>query len=197
MSRSGSATAAILLLFCATAEGTSPTVALPPTLSQHAPIDVSILSTFGENLVENRIHQELLHLAFFGVFDHLAFTVDRSGTVTLRGEALSPRLRDDAAFVVANLDGVSGVVNLISLLPDSPADNRVRLAVFRAIYGHRSMSLYATMGGGGAIHIVVRGGRVSLEGQVASTADARRAVEMASKQPGVVSITSHLAIANY
>ena len=119
------------------------------------------------------------------------------GVVTLRGEALSPRLRDDAAFIVTNLDGVAGVVNLISLLPDSPADNRVRLAVFRAIYGHRSMSVYATMGGGGAIHIVVRGGRVSLEGQVGSTADARRAVEMASKQPGVVSITSHLAIANF
>jgi len=196
MSRSGSAIAAIFLLFSATAEGTSPTGALLPTLSQYAPIDVSSIPSFGENLVETRVHRELLHLAFFGVFDHLAFTVDGAGTVTLRGQVLSPRLRDDAAFVVANLDGVGGVVNLITLLPDSPADNRVRLAVFTAIYGHRSMSLYATMGGGGAIHIVVRGGRVSLEGRVGSNADARKAVELAGKQPGVVSITSHLAIAN-
>jgi hypothetical protein len=90
MSRSGSATAAILLLFGATAEGTSPTVALPPTLSQYAPIDVSTISSFGENLVENRVHRELLHLAFFGVFDHLAFTVDVAGTVTLRGRCSVP-----------------------------------------------------------------------------------------------------------
>ena len=86
----------------------------------------------------------------------------------------------------------SSVVNLITILPVDPADNRIRLAVFSAIYGHRSMSLYATLGGGGAIHIVVRGGRVSLEGQVGSNADARRAAEFASKQPGVLSVTSHL-----
>ena len=122
----------------ATAEGTSPTVALPPTLSQYAPIDVSILSTFGENLVENRVHRELLHLAFFGVFDHLAFTVDRGGTVTLARRGAQSQAQGRCGFVVANLDGVAGVVNLITLLPDSPADNRVRLAVFRAIYGHRS-----------------------------------------------------------
>ena len=196
MSRSGSAIAAIFLLFSATAQGTSPTVTLLPTLSQYAPIDVSTIPSFGESILENRVHRELLHLAFFGVFDHMAFTVDGSGIVTIRGQVLSPRLRDDAAFVVGNLDGVGGVVNLITLLPDSPADNRVRLAVFSAIYGHRSMSMYTTMGGGGAIHIVVRGGTVSLEGQVGSNADARRAVELASRQPGVVAITSHLTIAN-
>jgi hyperosmotically inducible protein len=192
MSRSGSAIAAILILFCTAAKGTSPIVTLPPTLSQYAPIDVSSLSTFGENLTENAIHRELLCLPFFGVFDHLAFTVDRGGTVTLRGQVLSPRLRDDAADIVANIDGVFQVVNLITILPVDPADNRIRLAVFSAIYGQRSMSLYSTLGGGGAIHIVVRGGRVSLEGQVGSSADARRAAELASVQHGVVSVTSHL-----
>jgi hypothetical protein len=192
MNRSGSAIAAILVLFCTAAKATSPTVALPPTLSQYAPIDVSSLSTFGENLIESAVHHELLSLAFFGVFDHLAFTADHAGTVTLHGQVLSPRLRDDAADVVANIDGVFNVVNLITVLPVDPADNRIRLAIFTAIYGHRSMSLYSTLGGGGAIHIVVRGGRVSLEGQVGSIADARTAAEFASKQPGVVSVTSHL-----
>jgi hyperosmotically inducible periplasmic protein len=195
MNRSGSAIVAILVLSCAVAEGTSPPAALPPTLSQYAPLNVSRISTFGENIIESAVHRELLNLPFFGVFDHLAFTVD-GGTVTLRGQVLIPRLRDDAADVVANIEGVGRVVNLVTLLPDSPADNRIRLAVFTAIYGHRSMSLYATVGGGGAIHIIVRGGRVSLEGQVGSNADARRAAELASRQPGVVSITSHLAIGN-
>jgi hyperosmotically inducible protein len=192
MRRLGSAIAAILVLSCAAAHATSPTAALPPTLSQYAPIDVSSLSTFGENLIESAVHGELLKLPYFGVFDHLAFTVDGAGTVTLRGQVLSPRLRDDAAFIASNIDGVWSVVNLITILPVDPADNRVRIAVFSAIYGRRSMSIYATLGGGGAIHIVVRGGRVSLEGQVGSNADARRAAEFAATQPGVISVTSHL-----
>jgi osmotically-inducible protein OsmY len=118
--------------------------------------------------------------------------VDTLGNVTLRGQVLNPRLRDDAAEIVSNIDGVFQVANLITILPIDPADNRIRLAVFTAIYGRRAMSLYSTLGGGGAIHIVVRGGTVSLEGQVGSIADARRAAELASSQRGVVSVTSHL-----
>src|SRR4030095_8526555 len=127
MRRSASAIAAILVLSGTVANGTNPPAGLLPTLSQYAPINVSSLSTFGENLIENAVHRELLNLAFFGVFDNLEFTVDLVGHVTLRGQVLSPRLRDDAAFVVAHIEGVGNVANLITLLPDSPADNRVRI----------------------------------------------------------------------
>jgi hyperosmotically inducible periplasmic protein len=200
MSRSGSAIAAILVasipvvsilvVSCAAAEPPSSPGALPPALSQYAPLSVSSLSTFGENVIESQVHRELLKLPFFGVFDHLAFTVDGS-TVVLRGQVLQPSLKDDAAEVVANITGVDRVANLITFLPDSPADNAIRLAVFTAIYGHPSMSIYAT-GGGGAIHVVVQDGRVWLEGQVGSNADAHRAADLASARHGVVSVTNHL-----
>jgi hyperosmotically inducible periplasmic protein len=190
MSISGSAIAAILLVSCAAAQGPSHPVALPD-LSQYAPLSVSNLSTFGENLVESAIHRELLKLPFFGVFDHLAFSV-KGNTVVLLGQVLNPTLKYDAEDVVAHIPGVGQIVNRITFLPDSPADNDIRLRVFTAIYGTRSMSIYTAGGGGGAIHIVVQGGRVSLEGQVGSNGDARRAVELACAQPKVVAVTNHL-----
>lgn len=190
MSRSVLAISAILVVPYATAQNHS---GFPPALSQYAPLSVSSLPSFGENEIESAVRRQLLALPLFGVFDHLAFTVN-GGTVVLRGQVLHPILKEDAATVVAALPGVWQVVNMVTLLQDSPADNAVRLAVFSAIYSHPSMSIYATVGGGGAIHVVVQGGRVSLEGQVGSKMDARRAVELASAQPGVVAITSHLTI---
>ena len=195
MVRSGSAIAAMLVLSCAVARGTSPTAAFPKTLSQYAPLCVSSVSTFGEDLVESEVHRELLGLPFFGVFDHLEFVVN-GPTVVLHGQVFHPRLRDDAAEIVAHISGVGQIVNLITFLPDSPADNRIRIAVFTAIYGHPSMSIYTTVGGGGAIHVVVQSGRVALEGQVGSNADARRAAELARAAPGVVSVTNHLTVSH-
>jgi hyperosmotically inducible periplasmic protein len=195
MTRPGSAVAAILVLSCGVAWGTSPTGGYPASLSEHAPLCVSNVSTFGENTMESEVHRELLQLAFFGVFDHLEFAV-HGDTVILHGQVFHPDLKYDAAEVVAGIPGVEQVINLITFLPDSPADNRVRIAVFTAIYGHSSMSIYTTVGGGGAIHVVVQSGRVVLEGQVGSIGDARRAAGWARAVPGVVSVTSHLTVSH-
>jgi hypothetical protein len=191
MGRSGFAIAAILVGSCAAAEHSSPAAVSLPTLSQYAPLSVANWSTFGENIIESAVHRALLGLPFFGVFDHLSFAAG-GGTVVLHGQVLNPWLKSDAETVVANIAGVQHVVNLITFLPDSPADNGIRMAVFNAIYGHPSMSIYATVGGGGAIHIVVHGGNVSLEGQVGSKVDARKAAELARTPPGVRAVTSHL-----
>jgi hyperosmotically inducible periplasmic protein len=193
MTRPGSAIAAILVLSCGVAWGTSHAWVYPPSLSEYAPLNVSIVSTFGENAMESEVHRDLLNLAFFGVFDHLEFAV-HGATVILQGQVFNPDLKYDAAEVAANIPGVEHVVNLITFLPDSPADNRVRIAVFKAIYGHSSMSIYQTVGAGGAIHVVVQSGRVVLEGQVSSKEDARKAAAWAGAVPGVVSVTNHLTI---
>jgi hyperosmotically inducible protein len=152
---------------------------------------VSSVSTFGENIIEGAVHRELLKLPFFGVFDHLAFSVDGE-TVVLHGQVFDPGLKGDAAQAVATIPGVGYIVNLITFQTHSPADNIIRLAVFSAIYSHPAMSIYSTVGGGGAIHIVVQDGKVSLEGQVGSNGDARRAADLARAVHGVVSVTSHL-----
>ncbi len=193
MTGPGSAVAAILVLSCGAAWGTSHTGGYPPSLSEYAPLCVSNVSTFGENTLESEVHRELLQLAFFGVFDHLEFAV-HGANVILHGQVFHPDLKYDATEVVAAIPGVDHVINLITFLPDSPADNHVRVAVFTAIYGHSSMGIYTTVGGGGAIHVVVQSGRVVLEGQVSSSDDARRAAAWARAVPGVVSVTSHLTV---
>ena len=188
MVRSSAAIAVILVASCA---ATEPAHVYPRALSQYGPLNVSSISTFGENILEGAVHRELLQLPFFGVFDNLTFSVN-GGTVVLGGQVFHPELRDDAEIAVAGIPGVYEIVNQITFLADSPADNHVRLAVFTAIYSHPSMSIYAAVGSGGAIHVVVQGGRVALEGEVGSKADARKAADLARVQPGVVSVTNHL-----
>ena len=180
--------AAFFALSCAATE-----YSYPKNLSQYAPLAASRVSTFGESPLEGLVHRTLYNMSSFGVFDHLAFTVNGSAVV-LFGEAFHPFLKEDAAELVAALPGVGQVVNLITFLPNSPADNSIRIAVFRAIYSHPSMSIYSTVGSGGAIHIVVNGGKVSLEGEVGSNVDSRRALSLARGLPGVVSVTNHLTV---
>jgi hypothetical protein len=164
-------------------------------LSQWAPLNASRLSTFGENYTESEIHRNLQALPDFSAFDYLAFTVD-GNTVLLYGKVLNSALRRSAASVAATAQGVSHVINHITLLQDSPSENHIRLAVLGAIYSDPRLARYASIGSGGAIHIVVEGGTVTLEGEVALVSDARRVVERVGAVPHVLKIANHLAIGN-
>jgi hypothetical protein len=180
--------AEIVVLFCASAQSKR-------SLSQYIPLNASRVSTFGENSAESEVHRSLQRLPYFGVFDHLAYTVEGS-TVLLYGKVLNPILKDDAAAIAATAQGVTSVINHIKLLSDAPSDNQIRFAVFGAIYSDPMLGRYAFAGSGGAIHIVVEGGRVTLEGEVALASDARRIVKQVGTVPRVLSISSHLVTGN-
>jgi hyperosmotically inducible periplasmic protein len=106
----------------------------------------------------------------YSVFDELKFQVD-GGTVTLTGEVTQPVVKDDAAEAVIHVEGVTNVVNNIEVLPLSPDDNRIRLAVYRAIYGTPSLSARYGFQAQPPIHIIVKNGVVRLEGVVANSMD--------------------------
>lgn len=164
----------------------------PKLLSEYAPLSVSRVSTFGESSMEREIHLGLQKLPYFGVFDHLAYRVD-PGLVSLYGSVMNPDLKWDAETVVMGIDRNYQVSNHIRLLPNSPDTNRIRAAVFGAIYGDPVLGRYAVTGP--AIHILVEGGSyVVLEGAVASEADRRRAVERAKSVRGVSTVTNHLTV---
>src|SRR5215475_10517144 len=80
-----------------------------------------------------KIRKELVMLPFYGVFDNLAFKYEE-GVVTLYGQVSRPTLKKDAARVVEHLSGVDQVINKIEVLPLSNFDDRIRVAVYRAIY---------------------------------------------------------------
>ncbi|HJT70788.1 MAG TPA: BON domain-containing protein [Terriglobales bacterium] len=139
-----------------------------------------------------QIRHELVMLPYYGVFDNFAYRLD-GRTVTLLGQVTRPTLKSDAERVVKDIEGVERVVNQITVLPLSPNDDRIRLAVYRAIYGQASLNRYALQAVP-PIHILVANGRVTLEGVVATEADKNIAAIQANGVSGVFGVTNNLQI---
>ncbi len=142
--------------------------------------------------LERKIRHELVTLPFYNVFDNLVFRVD-GDKVTLSGQVSRPTLKTDAERVVQRIPGVAKVTNEIEVLPLSPFDDRIRLAVLRAVYGQSVLQRYA-LGALPPIHIIVKNGDVTLEGVVASEMDRNVANLAANGVFGVFSVTNNLRV---
>jgi hyperosmotically inducible protein len=138
------------------------------------------------------VRHELVMLPYYGVFDNLAFRVD-GNAVTLLGQVTRPTLKSDAEKVVKDVEGVERVTNNIEVLPLSPNDDRIRFAVYRAIYGDTALSRYGYQAVP-PIHIIVNNGKLTLEGVVATEADKNIANVRANGVPGVFSVTNNLRV---
>src|SRR5215213_1361274 len=79
------------------------------------------------------VRKMLERLPYYGVFDFIAFRVDR-GTVHLAGYSFERRLKIDAEDVTRRASGVTEVANRIDLLPVSQNDDRIRWETFYRIY---------------------------------------------------------------
>jgi hyperosmotically inducible protein len=145
-----------------------------------------------EDRVTREVRHELVMLPYYGVFDNLSYRVD-GGTVTLMGQVTRPTLKSDAGNVVKRIEGVDKVDNQIQVLPLSPMDDRIRLAVYRAIYGHPGLDRYALQAVP-PIHIIVDNGKATLEGVVSTQADKDMANVRASGVAGVFSVVNNLRV---
>ena len=76
-----------------------------------------------------------------------------------------PVLKKDAENVVKRVEGVEKVVNNIEVLPLSPADDDIRIATYRSIFGHPALNRYAIQPQP-PIRIIVKNGNVTLIGVV-------------------------------
>jgi len=85
------------------------------------------------------------------------------------------------------------VENRIEVLPPSPNDERLRRAVYRAIYGQPGLDRYGFQAVP-SIHIIVNNGHVTLEGVVNSEADRNNANIQANGVAGVFSVKNNLRI---
>jgi hyperosmotically inducible periplasmic protein len=142
--------------------------------------------------INREVRHELLMLPYFGVFDYIAFKVDRYN-VTLLGQVVRPTLKSDAENAVRHIEGVEKVDNQIEVLPPSPMDDGLRLTLYRAIYGYPALEKYA-LGVQKPIRIIVKNGRVTLEGFVDSEADKNLAGLRANGVPGIFSVTNNLQV---
>jgi hyperosmotically inducible protein len=85
------------------------------------------------------------------------------------------------------------VNNQIEVLPLSPNDDRIRMAVYRAIYGQASLQRYGLQAVP-PIHIIVKNGNVTLEGVVANEGDKNLANIKANGVSGVFGVTNNLTV---
>jgi osmotically-inducible protein OsmY len=99
----------------------------------------------------------------------------------------------DAANRVAKIAGIEKVTNKIETLPLSGMDSAIRRQVYRRVFGTADLYRYA-MGANPSIHIIVKHGRVTLEGAVSSEDDAKLALLAARGIPGVFAIKSNLTV---
>lgn len=142
------------------------------------------------NRVEKQVRRELITLPFYSLFDYFSFRVD-GATVTLMGKVSRPTLKSDAENVVKRIEGVEMVKNQIEVLPLSPNDDRLRLALYQSIYGHNVLQRLA-LRALPPIHIIVENGNVTLEGFVATAMEKQIAFAQANSVPGVFSVKNNL-----
>lgn len=171
-----------------------------------------VAQSVGHKQTMFEIEHELLRLPTYGVFDFLAFGVEK-GKVTLSGYAYSG-LKSQAERAVKRVPGVDSVDNRIENLPASPNDDQIRWATFYRIYTDSFLSRYSPGGpmaaryellqssrfpglqpfGTYPIHIIVKNGRTMLMGVVDSEVDRRMAEIRAREISGVFSVENELTV---
>jgi hyperosmotically inducible periplasmic protein len=145
-----------------------------------------------QSRIEREVRHELVMLPYYSVFDNLAFKVDGS-TVTLLGQVTRPTLKSGAENVVKRVEGVQTINNQIEVLPVSPSDDRIRLAVYHAIFGKPGLDRYG-LAAVPSIHILVKNGNVTLVGVVNNEQDKNLAGMQARQVSGVFSVTNDLKV---
>ena len=142
--------------------------------------------------IQKEVRHELLMLPYLDVFDNIAYKID-GYDVTLVGQVTRPTLKSDAEHVVKDIEGVEKVDNQIEVLPPSPMDDRIRIRLYRAIYGYPSLQKYA-LGVNKPIRIIVKSGHVSLEGVVDNAADKNVAGIRANSVSEIFSVNNNLQV---
>lgn len=156
------------------------------TIAQQGP------SPEAEKRIQREVRHQLVMLPFLDVFDNLTYKVD-GYNVTLGGQVTRSSLKSSAEAVVKRVEGVEKVENEIEVLPPSPMDDRLRIRLFRSIYGYAPLQRYA-LPVIKPIRIIVKNGHVTLEGVVDNETDKNLVTLRAKSVPGTFSVTNNLAV---
>src|SRR5215831_10292568 len=113
-------------------------------------------------VLAEEVRHKLVMMPYYSVFDWLQAQVKPDGTVILTGEVTRPSLKDDAGRRIKDLESATHVVDNIEVLPLSPMDDQIRIAVYRSIFSYNSpLFRYATQSVP-PVHIIVKNGHVTL-----------------------------------
>jgi hyperosmotically inducible protein len=173
-------------------------ISLVTALLFAAPFSRNALANEGPQVNRARIIREVQHelrmLPYYGVFDWIEFDVQPDGTVVLRGKVIRPTTKSEAEARVKDIEQVKNVINEIEVLPPSPSDARLRIALYRAIYGWNSPLFRYAHQAVPSIHIIVDRGRATLKGIVSNKGDAQQAYIRARGVPGLFDVKNELIV---
>lgn len=167
-------------------------VALPAAILLSTANAQAPASARAEARIAKETRHEILMLPYFDVFDNISYKIN-GYTVTLMGQVTQPKLKSDAEKAVKGIEGVEKVDNQIEVLPLSPNDDRLRIALYRAIYGASALQRYA-LPVIKPIRIIVKNGNVILEGVVNTEADKNLVGLSANGVSGVFKVTNNLRV---
>jgi hyperosmotically inducible protein len=145
-------------------------------------------------LISDEVRHQLLLLSNYGIFDWIECEINPDRSATLRGQVTRPTLKTDAENALRKIEGIPSIDNQIEVLPISPSDDQIRIAVYRSIFRYESpLFRYATQSIP-PIHIIVNNGRVTLKGVVASDSDSQQARMAANGVSGVFEVKNELRV---
>jgi osmotically-inducible protein OsmY len=153
--------------------------------------------TIPDEVLEKKLGEKLEYdQVFYGnVFNAISLSV-HNGVVTLGGHAFNYfNSKESALALISYYPGVKGVEDEIQVDPVSMVDDRIRMQVYRAVYGYPALKKYA-IDPGKPIRISVQNGHVGLYGMVDSKADSDIAFIRTNGVPGVFKVENFLQVAN-
>ena len=116
--------------------------------------------------VRKAVAKAILRDPTYGVFDSVGVGVEQ-GKVVLQGSVRQPWRKDDLDRQVARVPGVREITNEIRVQPTSIHDDRLRVELYRKIYGSTLFERYRSFPDP-PIRIIVENGNVTQTGMVNS-----------------------------
>lgn len=144
-----------------------------------------------ERTVEQKIQGKLRGLFRYGVFDHIEYQVNGS-TVVLSGQVITLGTKRDAERAIKDIAGITSVVNNIEELPIGSFDNDIRRAAYATFVSRGPAQYFSTINPD--VRIIVRNGRVTLEGYVARQGDSDTLNILAHGISNVFEVTNNLVV---
>lgn len=151
-------------------------------------------SSRSQSRLVRRIRNELVTLPYYGVFDWLEGEARPDGTVVLRGQVVRASTKSEAEARVKDIEGIEQVINEIEVLPVSPNDERLRVALYRALFNQNSPLFRYAFRSVPPIHIIVNKGRATLKGVVATEQEKQLAYTRARAVPGLFEVRNELVV---
>jgi len=160
---------------------------VPGVLDVVNEIDVRIPTPWGKPDIEIA-HAVRLALVWdaFAPDDRIKSTVTK-GWITLEGDVEFAYQKEDAERVVAGLNGVRGVTNMLVVKPKAIDAPQIRSSILEALRRRTEREAHH-------LEIKVNDGVVSLAGRVHSSGEKQMIEKVARFAPGVRSIENHLIV---